>query len=1709
MKRRLLKIISFVMAVILSVTALPAAPLAVSSDFEIYHYETGEAGENGYAESYLVNDSGERVTLEDAALENASVVLYTAGAEDYALPESYDARDYGYITSVKNQQSGTCWAHAATACLEASYLKQGLTGIENPDFSEMHIAWSFYFQNTDNTDDPACGDGANQTTMPLEIGGNEQAALSVLARWSGAANQADYPQKSTAYLTRQHYMKNMTYADRYAAAVHLENFVELPDSVAEIKQAIIDNGAVCVSYMSAGKNYPYYYTDGEIDHSILVVGWDDSISADEFDESGRPSRDGAWLCKNSWGTAHGDGGYFWMSYDQTPISKFFYYSADADFYDNNYQYCGSTPSFYETVSNQAVASANVFTANGDEMLEAVGAYLPVRDTDYTVEIYTDLPEGYADPVTDGTLAATVSGNKEHSGYYTIELESPVALSEGEIFSVVLSTNSAWTSSRFIAIGNKYYEHYEENRGFILRSGTWKDAASLVSNDVYLRAFTTDVPAEGGFTVNFNSCEGEALATAVSDEKGSVTLPDAPEGYVYEFTLDGAEFSGRGVTEDITVSVHCWSPDNTVTEECRINTLCEFCGKKLDDAAEHDFEDTVIFDWGCARTESFCTRCGYYKTAFDFPPDTRNGIIDDHTAWYLEIETGEFYIVGRGEIAGSNAAAATAAHGWADYLNGIRSCHIGNEITSLPKNFLYGAKNLTSVEILGNLTEIPEGAFASCTGLKSVELPPTLRRISANAFNLTALTSVYIPPKVEYIGNSAFANCYSLESVYGLAGISKIGKMVFSASIISGKINLPASLEYFGYGAFSSTKNLEGIEIDPDCTAYKSYSGKYILTADGTELVYYSSTAADEVFAVPESVKTVGDYTFMKNLNLKYIELPNVTAVGESAFGSTALRGVGFGSSEDITIGYYAFRGSDNITAMYLPSNVTSILTYAIGFTEKQKVNSAFTLYCESGSQAEAVAERYGLAYSVEHAEHDIERIPIVEATCLADGTRYGLCSVCGHVDRACEDYSVNDEHAYERINDTDPTCTETGIAHGVCIHCGFEGEHGTVVPANGHSFEWLTDIAATCEETGVEHEECTGCGLKRSEETEIPATGHSHEWVIDVKMTCGADGLKHEECTVCGHIQSENTVIVSTEQHPLFRPNWYGCRPYGLVYGSKVCVDCGTVVSGDERIIKDTPHTYELTVTVEATCTESGIEQYVCKYCGDAQPETYEIAATGHSFWNMVVIKEANCVETGMKAYKCETCGVISPDGQKMIPVSGTHTYEWVTDAAATCISEGAKHEECVHCGAIGEENAAVELTDCSYEWVTDKEAGCTSAGVKHKQCTVCGSVTSENTEIAQLAHTYEWVVDLAPACGTKGIRHQQCTGCGEIINQNTITSSTGEHVYEWVTDREPTCAAEGAMHQHCTQCNSVAMRNTAIPVVDHIIGGWEYSENGIFVKKCGGCGMISEQTAVGLSFAVSKIEVENASGFSAEAAVTGLDGLKVKYTSSNEKIITVDRVGNAKAVGTGTAQITANIENTDITATLSVTVVPREFTVTWMVEGVATRQKIKEGAALTAPENPQAENLYFAGWSPAVPEIMPPHDLVFTAVFREYDVSKISLSVSAPSIVTLSYGESVKLYATAKGLPEGAIIKWYVKGKGVSIETSVTGRICTVTSTSTGDAVVHAYVAEAGGKAILDLNGERITDSQPIQSEANLWLRILHFFRQLFPALQKLNRLI
>ena len=204
-------------------------------------------------------------------------------------------------------------------------------------------------------------------------------------------------------------------------------------------------------------------------HALTIVGWDDAYSASNFHgtESGSPAGDGAWLCKNNWGSdalyaslggasdaTHwglesdaGASGFFWLSYYDhsiTDVTAFCMIDTEASA-DNIYQhdYVSASEFISPTSYNDEVKVANVFEANAPELLESVGAWTFAPNETVTTEIYL-LPDDGKDILatptffTEEHLVSRSTRSLEDAGFHVIDLDDPIILGTGQRFALVQS-----------------------------------------------------------------------------------------------------------------------------------------------------------------------------------------------------------------------------------------------------------------------------------------------------------------------------------------------------------------------------------------------------------------------------------------------------------------------------------------------------------------------------------------------------------------------------------------------------------------------------------------------------------------------------------------------------------------------------------------------------------------------------------------------------------------------------------------------------------------------------------------------------------------------------------------------------------------------------------------------------------------------------------------------------------------------------------------------------------------------------------------------------------------------------------------------------------------------------------------------------------------------------------------------------------------------
>lgn len=382
--------------------------------------------------------------------------MLLSSAKD-SLPSKWDAREQGWITSVKNQGNlGTCWSFAALATIETQLKKSGRGTY---DLSEKNMV------------------NHRAIDVPYEDGAYAYTAAGYLLRWSGPVLE-----------TRDQYVGNTNDWPRHPSptlipAFRVQDVVWVPpldgtdESRAAYKAAIREHGAVCTaigwdfdSKYEKGANY--YYNRFEFqNHAITVAGWDDDYAASNFATT--PPGNGAWIIKNSWGTRLGDNGFYYVSYYDTTFARsingsIYIPAADGSAYDTAHGYDCAGP-FDDKSSLDCDLQSVVFTAAPNERLAAVGVWTRLFPKPYEIVIYTNVTRGAASPVAGGVKAIVQTGTITHPGYTTIPLQSEIPLADGTSYAVVYRQTgdepiSTVVANDLAASDDPIYGRYKYTRG---------------------------------------------------------------------------------------------------------------------------------------------------------------------------------------------------------------------------------------------------------------------------------------------------------------------------------------------------------------------------------------------------------------------------------------------------------------------------------------------------------------------------------------------------------------------------------------------------------------------------------------------------------------------------------------------------------------------------------------------------------------------------------------------------------------------------------------------------------------------------------------------------------------------------------------------------------------------------------------------------------------------------------------------------------------------------------------------------------------------------------------------------------------------------------------------------------------------------------------------------------------------------------------------
>ena len=417
-------------------------------------------------------------TLPERLKAEVKELMIEKVREEMELPEYFDYREEARLVPVRDQGSyGTCWAFASLTALETTLMPK-----EALNFSRDHLNFHNHYE------------------FSTEEGGSYIMSVAYLTGWQGPVLEKQDP-----------YGDNVS-PDGLSPVKHVQG-VRMPayKDYQAIKQTVYLHGGVESSlYMDFNnpredsdyysKEYASYCYGGDNppNHDVVIIGWDDNYPAENFNME--VLGDGAFICQNSWGRVFGEGGVFYVSYYDKHIGSYnvaYTEVEDTDNYDVLYQsdLCGWSGQL--GYNSDIGYFANVYGATGDQELQAVGFYATGEDTEYRLAVVPDF-KGIASLE---ALEYVQSGYLQYTGYYTIELEEPVSVKQGQKFAVIIQIRTPGVSYpiavEFNSGGMEGAVVLEDGEGYISPNGRyWERVEETQKSNLCLKVYAKEALSQG-------------------------------------------------------------------------------------------------------------------------------------------------------------------------------------------------------------------------------------------------------------------------------------------------------------------------------------------------------------------------------------------------------------------------------------------------------------------------------------------------------------------------------------------------------------------------------------------------------------------------------------------------------------------------------------------------------------------------------------------------------------------------------------------------------------------------------------------------------------------------------------------------------------------------------------------------------------------------------------------------------------------------------------------------------------------------------------------------------------------------------------------------------------------------------------------------------------------------------------------------------------
>lgn len=258
---------------------------------------------------------------------------------------------------------------------------------------------------------------------------------------------------------------------------------------------------------------------------------------------------------------------------------------------------------------------------------------------------------------------------------------------------------------------------------------------------------------------------------------------------------------------------------------------------------------------------------------------------------------------------------------------------GHTVVGIGNRAFENRGELYSVVIPDTVTRIGYYAFAG-TSLQELDLPQKIESIGARILQgNTGVTEIIIPKSVREMGNivAGYKGPFDGSNIQKAVfedGITRIPSYAFQGTASLKEVSIPDTVISIGDNAFEGATSLTEVDIPDTVTSIGYYA--------------FANTALTELI-LPKNLTTIGARILQGNMGVTEIIIPkSVTkmyynvAGNKGSFDGSQVQKVEF--EKGITrIPSYAFQGATNLAEVLIPDTVTSIGNYAFADTALTKL----------------------------------------------------------------------------------------------------------------------------------------------------------------------------------------------------------------------------------------------------------------------------------------------------------------------------------------------------------------------------------------------------------------------------------------------------------------------------------------------------------------------------------------------------------------------------------------------------------------------------------------------------------------------------------------------------------------------------------------------------------------------------------------------------